>query len=296
MSCGAQTEANELMTQLMQGEDIEIPDIDLNAPEFTLPSTNIRDPIPRLKLSDLTIKQVDGTGAFDVVMTSLKMHLREEYEKSRITGAEYTKAYIAMVDSALQNATQFLLQKDQAYWAAQLAQITAITASVTLAAVKADYVAKRAEALTAKATYALTKLKLASESAQYCLLKDELEVLRPLQASGLTQDNLGKVFTVANMLPAQLLMIKEQGEAQRAQTLDTRSDGAPVVGSVGKQKDLYTQQIKSYQDDSKVKVAKLFTDSWITQKTIDEGLLPPEQFTNPNVNTILTAVRSNVEI
>ncbi|MBQ5153795.1 hypothetical protein EGM85_11085, partial [Macrococcus caseolyticus] len=60
-----------------------------------------------------------------------------------------------------------------------------------------------------------------------------------------------------------------------------------------KQKELYTQQITSYQRDAEVKAAKLFTDAWITQKTIDEGLTPPNGFTNASVDDVLSTVKRN---
>ena len=82
-------------------------------------------------------------------------------------------------------------------------------------------------------------------------------------------------------------------ESARAQTLDTRTDGLAVSGSVGKQKALYSQQITSYQRDAEVKAAKLFTDAWITQKTIDEGLTAPSNFANDSVNTILGVLKAN---
>lgn len=297
MSCGAENEANDLMDELLEGEDFEIPNLDLSGPEFTLPTDNtIREPIAKMKNSDLTTRAVGGLGTFDVVMTSMREHLKDEYEKNRITGAEYTKAYIALVDTALGNSVQFLLQRDEAYWKSKMAQIAAVTAAVQLATAKMDFALKRTQVKEVQATFALAKMKLASESMAYCLAKNELEVLRPLQATGLTTDNTGKLYTVNNMMPAQLALLREQTEAARAQTLDTRTDGNLIVGSLGKQKDLYTQQIKSYQDDGKYKVAKLFTDSWITQKTIDEGLLPPNQFSNANIDVLLGQVRSGVGI
>ena len=85
-------------------------------------------------------------------------------------------------------------------------------------------------------------------------------------------------------------------EVQRAQTMDTRTNGVAIRGSVGKQKDLYTQQITSYQRDAEVKAAKLFTDAWITQKTIDEGLLPPGAFRNDSINVILRNIKANNDI
>lgn len=121
-----------------------------------------------------------------------------------------------------------------------------------------------------------------------------------LQKRNLTSDADIKDYNLANTLPRQLELIgeqvtltSEQGEAERAKTLDTRSDGNTVVGSVGKQKDLYTQQIDSFIKDAQHKTAKLFSDAWVTQKTLDEGLNAPTQFTNNEVNEVLAAVRGN---
>lgn len=116
------------------------------------------------------------------------------------------------------------------------------------------------------------------------------------QIDGVTQDNLIKVFTLEEMLPAQLVLTQEQTEVQRAQTLDTRSDGAPVVGTLGKQKDLYTQQIESYKRSSEINAAKMWVDTWITQKSLDEDLLPPTILQNSSVDAVLTAIRDKNEL
>lgn len=121
-----------------------------------------------------------------------------------------------------------------------------------------------------------------------------------LQKRNLDADADIKDYNLANTLPTQLTLLgqqivltREQGEAERSKTLNTRSDGATVVGSVGKQKDLYTQQIDSFIKDAQHKTAKLFSDAWVTQKTLDEGLTAPTQFTNNEINEVLAAVRLN---
>lgn len=301
MSCGAEIEASELMETLLEGVDnIEIPDIDLSLDKYQFPTTDIRVPITRLTNANLTTGTVDGTGTFDVVMKSISNQLKVEYEQGRITGAEYTKAFTALVSSALSSATSFLLQRDQSYWQSQLLQIQAITARVQLETIKADYIKVKLEALTTKANYATAKIALANASNQYCLTKNELETLRPLQAAGLVADNATKVYTNTNLLPvqkdnllAQGRLLNEQVEVQLAQTADLRTDGTVITGSVGKQKALYSQQITSYQRDAEVKATKLFTDAWITQKTIDEGILPPDAFNNASLQTILEKLKLN---
>ena len=96
-----------------------------------------------------------------------------------------------------------------------------------------------------------------------------------------------------NLVLKQVDLTSEQYEAERAKTLDTRSDGPTVVGSVGKQKDLYTQQIDSFIKDARCKVGKLYSDAWVTQKTLDEGLLAPTQYTNLEIDEVLVNLRTN---
>ena len=274
MSCSAEVEANRLLEELTKGDDFTLPDIDMSGPEWDIPGGDgspIFGAITKITNESLTTREVGGSGTFDALMESAHNHLKAEFKANRITGGEYTKAYIAMMESCMSNAVQFLLGRDQAYWAAALAQIQAVTARVTLATTKAQFILAKIQALSAKSEYALTKMKIATESETYC----------------------AALFNADQMLPQQLKLITEQTEAQRAQTLDTRSDGATVTGSVGKQKELYSQQITSYQRDAEVKASKLFTDAWITQKTIDEGLNPPNGFTNASIDTILTKLKSN---
>ena len=269
--------ANTLFISLMDGQEFDIPVIDFNDPGFKLPSdldSEVFKNIRKLDNGDLTSGAVNGSGTFDVLMQGFAVHLRKEFEDQRISGAEYTKAFVALTAGAMQNAVQFLLGRDGAYWQAVQAQAQAIAARVGLETAKVQYAATLMEAQTARATYALTKLKLATEDVTF--------------ATGEYQLN--------QMLPQQLKLLMEQTEAARAQTLDTRTNGGVIVGLLGKQKDLYTQQITSYQRDAEVKAAKLFTDAWTVMKTIDEGLLPPTNFNNASLDPILADIKTNNNI
>jgi hypothetical protein len=77
---------------------IDVAEASLSAPDITLLST----------------QSVDGTGAFDVLMKTTKLHLLEEYNAGRITGEEYATVYLGAMTSVLQQAVQFLLNHQQA--------------------------------------------------------------------------------------------------------------------------------------------------------------------------------------
>lgn len=397
MSCDADTTANALIESLTAGKSFVIPEVDLTKPEFQFPydpNCPLYTQVKPLTVDQLTTRVPGGSGVFDALMDSFRAHLKEEMEKGRITGAEYTKTYIALSESAMNQAAAFILGKDESFWQAQTAQIGALTARVELETAKINLTGAQLQALNQEAVYALTKMKLASEDVDYCISKFNLEQTLPAQlamtevqkagaliANSTAQFNLEKTlpaqlemtelqkagaelanqtatynlatilplqqqmlikqvdgqgiqnntatYTLSTMLPlqsqmvtkqvdgqnisnntatfnlsklapqqllnlqAQQKMINEQMEAQRGQTHDLRSDNIPVAGVMGKQKLLYTQQVTSYQRDAEVKAAKIFTDAWITQKTIDEGLLPPPLFNNSSVDGVLQTLKAS---
>lgn len=447
-------EANALFDQLSEGVDITIPEIDLSGPEYDYPfdsTSEIYKAVVRPSICDITDGDVEGSGAFDKIMRSVGAHLKSEYEANRITGAEYTKAYIALVESSMSNATQFVLSRDMTFWQAQQAQLAAITARIQLQTAKVQMAQLLFSALREKAAYVLAKMQALGAAVDYKTSEYTLENILPQQKDLLTKQNAGetlrnegldlenqvknynlvnilpkqlatmtaeiegrgiqnagglienqsKTYTLANilpvqknmieaqvdgqlaqteglgienstrsytltnmlpkqlealigqieaqetqtlgymtendiksynlttmlplqrnllsgqidtqamqtegldldnqtknfnlitMLPKQYVLISEQVEAARAQTLDTRTDGVTVVGSLGKQKELYSQQITSYQRRSEMDAAKFWVDAWTVQKSIDEGLTPPSNFTNTNVDSVLSKIRVN---
>ena len=125
--------------------------------------------------------------------------------------------------------------------------------------------------------------------AQTHLINEQKEAMRAQ-----TLDNRSDALTpVTGILGRQRTLLTEQGESERAKTLDARSDAVTVVGSIGKQKDLYTQQIDSFVKDAQHKTAKMYLDGWITQKTLDEGLAAPTELQNAGVDIVLARVRDN---
>lgn len=277
MACGADTFGTTLMDSLTS-----------DAP-FSTPTTVIPAGVSKLSIVDLTSGTVAGTGAFDKIMVSLAAHLKNEYDKNRITGAEYTKAFIAATELALSQGASFTLACERQYWDTLLLQQQAIAAKL------------QAENLLAE--YAIKKLQLAKLSSEYCASEFNVNTLLPKQAEMLTKQIAGQetsnqiaAYNLANMLPEQLKLVKEQFESARAQTKDTRSDGSAIEGSVGAQNLLHAQQVTAYVQDSKLKVAKIFSDSWITQKTLNEDVPAPAQLINDSVNTVLSNLRASVNI
>lgn len=548
----ADTVASSLFSALTAGT-VSVPAVNLTSAEFALPEAEgnpFYQNLSPITEAMLTTGKVGGTGMFDTLMSSIGSHLEREHKQGRITGKEYSEAWVNAMAAALSTATQFVLSKDQSHYQAQLAQLQVrmaetqtVTERLNAEITKAKLVQSQTEALTAAAALALTKLQLARENAQYDqtvaqtegvtyqntnllpaqliqlqkqndkaayelanLLPQELakalkqveaataeiaataaqtsrltyetanilpaqkaqieyqtgsvmaaqvanteadtatksyslinlmpkEVLKaekqieaataeiavttakkdqivyetgnilpaqkaqltaetskvtyevanllpkeldkataaiagltadtatknynltyllpkeleksikqleavtaeisvttakkdqvlyetaeilPTQKAGLLQDNAIKVYTLSTqlpatvagitadnaakaysnqfLLPAQLESIREQTEGHRSKTLDTRSDGTPIGGAVKVSMDLQVQQIESYKRDAEAKVGKMLLDTWITQKSLDEGLPAPTSLTDAQINSAMTKIRQNLNM
>lgn len=62
-----------------------------------------------------------GTGVFDELMEAVNKNIEVQYQKGRITGSDYAQVYMNSIQAVMQQAVQFLLQKDMV--AAQIANL-----------------------------------------------------------------------------------------------------------------------------------------------------------------------------
>lgn len=321
MSCGAETEALALLGSLTTGISFTLPVIDLDDSIYDTPgdaTSALYDPITRFSNDSLTTGEPDGPGTFDALMRGFKGHLRAEYDANRITGADYSKAYTELSIGAMQSSVAFLIGRESSFWASQQAQIAAIIARVALVSEKVKVYALRFQALTAKSEYGLTTMKISSESMNYCLSKYNLENILPAQRGNIlmdtslkssTNENVQndttiKSYTRSDILPSQKNLAVTQNllvDAQKENVMNdttikqyTLSAVLPAqVALTGKQGDLYTQQVISYERDVEAKIAKLFGDIWTVQKTMDEGLSVPGALNNSGVDAVFAALRNN---
>lgn len=225
--------------------DICPPPIDLSGPEWELPidtDSDLFKEVPRVDIDHLTNE--DKTGAFDRIAKSVKELIQGEFEHGRITGASYANTFTALIDTALTNATQFLLQKDISYWQSQKGLYEAWQTRAQVELVKNQIALAQMQQLNQQIEFANGKMMMMVQKENYCTAIANRDITIPKQA--------------------------EMTDSQIA---------------------LYKQQVISYKRDAEVKAARLFTDAWITMKTIDEGLDPPNGFTNARVDDVLLKIR-----
>lgn len=249
-----------LLNNIVKGLNFDIPNIDFNEDKYNIPENlinKIQENIKPVTIEELTSKEVNGTGSFDVIMASIKNHLKEEYEDGRITGADYANAYISLTNSALQTSLQFLLNKDKATLDAILAQVNAINQVINNASAKVALATAQAQAHTQRAQYANAIAQLATIDAQYATAKENME-------------------------------------AARAQTSETKSDGTSVEGTVKRNNALLEAQKKSFDIRDKTNFFKFLMDWAVTAKTQDIGMATPDGLQNEDITSVLNSLKNIV--
>lgn len=231
--------------------------VDLN--EFNIPQ-ELLDKILNYHISatvdEVTTKDPDGAGAFDVFMSAISKHLEKEFSQGRIVGADYSNAYLAAMQMALQQAVDFVLKKDQVFITTATSQLTAINAAIEIIKAKISLVLAQIQVYTAQTEYANKKLALATLHEQYINLTAQYDNLLKererieAQTAQLTAQT-SQIPEQTKHIQAQTAQVMEQMEATRGQTLGTRTDGTIIAGSIGasvkhseKQIEVMSAQIK----------------------------------------------------
>jgi hypothetical protein len=232
--CNADVQANALFTSLTADSPTP-PTLDLSDSKFDFVKDTTSDlyaDVTSVTLSQLTTVSLDGDGVFDQLMQAMDLHIQREYKGNRITGDQYAKVYTEVTTAVLGQSVQFLLNKDQAKWAAitaqmqgRVAEIQATEALINLEKVKIEAQKAVFEMQNSGAEYALTKMNVAIADAQYCLtqaqgetetykrnwlMPAELAIQEYTRSNILVADYAGKMVTADRILPAEASIIEYQ--------------------------------------------------------------------------------------
>ena len=221
--------AKAMLENIVGEKSFDLDDIEWDDNKISIPDdlmSNWQKDVDPVTIEELTSRQAFGSGIFDALMEAVHNHLKIEYDRNRITGAEYATTYTKLTEAAMANAVQFCLQKNQAYFQGILAQAQAITAGIQaqIAAItaKVQLAKAKAEALGVAAEYALTTMKLSTEDAQHALICKQQAVANAQIAQ----------------TEAQTSLIEEQCNTQEEQTELVHNQAAGEAAST---------QLKQYQ-------------------------------------------------
>ncbi len=242
------TLANAMFNTLTTGVNIPpSPDFSDAKYDFT-PDTNssLYQDIDGATISEVTAGDgsVTGSGVFDVFMKAMNAHLDREFKGNRITGSQYAEVYTTVSNQVLSQAVLFTLQKDQSKWAAvttqmqaRIAEIQATEALVKLEQSKLEAANANFQLNLTAAQYALTKTQIATEEANHDRIYAEAKI-QQFQRDKIQPIEFAQAQHVLyKRQPLETSLVAEKVETERANTLDTRTDGmTPVGGVLGLQK------------------------------------------------------------
>ena len=233
-----------------------------------------------ITIADLTEAKLAGSGVYDVLMRATKAHLEAEYTSNRINGKDYATVYLGSMESVLQGALQFLLQREKIALEASLLEKQILLAEVEVEKAGAQLLQIQAQTELAKAELAIVQANALKVPAEIDLLKAqtdkvEQETLNAVTENLVLQGQKCKLDAEYDLLLAQKLkgdaeidLLTQKTVTERAQTSATGVDPDSVVG---RQKGLYLAQTNGFVRDAEQKAAKIMADTWNVRRTTDEG-------------------------
>lgn len=160
-----------------------------------------------LDITKLTECTLDGSGVLDKLLHTARVHLQDEFQQGRITGKEYSNAYIAIYDRMVQSAITY-----------------------TLAAEKAPYTIAQIEAQTAlieeqrKQVEEETRYRLPAEiqqiQAQTDLIKYQKDELLPAQTANQKKQTELLDYDLTQIKPYELAIKQKQAEIAEFELLN----------------------------------------------------------------------------
>ena len=198
-----------------------------------------------IPISDFTEAKVDGEGVYDILMKANAAHLEKEFNASRIKGNEYAQVYLGTMQSTMETAVQFFIQRHKLGYEAKILEMQAKIAEVELEKVRVELEIARLNAQKIPAEIAVLV-------GQKCKLDAEYDILMATKLKVAQETSL----------------LAQKVATEKAQTVGSGTDPDSVIG---KQKLLYQAQTDGFQRDAEQKAAKLLVDTWNVRRTTDEG-------------------------
>ncbi|MFW9602574.1 MAG: hypothetical protein ACMV1B_09660 [Prevotella sp.] len=184
-----------------------------------------------LQVTDGTLT---GNGIFDTWMRALGAHLKREYAEQRITGDEYAKAYIALMNNLLNAAVGFLTQDAQLAMAKEkLAyELQLLDAQVKLA--NKELAIKDKDLELKEKQVALAEAQLKAAEAQYKDTVDGQPIGGVLGKQMKVYDAQAKGFKDNALQAATKIMVDTWNiRRQTEESLQTTADSKLYDGNIG---------------------------------------------------------------
>ena len=130
-----------------------------------------------ITLANLTEGTLAGGGVFDVLMRASKEHLEAEFKKGSIRGPEYSTVYLGQLQSSMQTALSFIMQKEKVSLESQLLEVQVRLAEVEVQKANQQLLLITEQALTAAVERRLMEANVAKVEAELLLIPKQSALL-----------------------------------------------------------------------------------------------------------------------
>ena len=294
---------------------------------MNIPNVTITD---EFNINELTQGKLDGNGSFDILMRTILLHLDQEYNKQRIRGTDYANAYIGLINNALNQISNYALQKAKLPLELQLleAEIQKVATDTILATKQGGLVdaqihreMAQTEMLHLEMEYKFPKeldmidAQIENMKAEIALKDYELKYIKPIQLAlqekelalrekqlqisekelGIKEQQLALArYEFEVKAPAEVKSILAQADLYNQKVVTEKAQTDPDVIKEGSVIDynnkVLKQQAISYDNDSKLKATSMLVDTWKVRRNDDPDEAPVNDINKLNDPNIGTAV------
>lgn len=218
-----------------------------------------------LDISDLTLKTLTGSGVLDQMLTTMRVHLAEQFDKERIQGTEYAEVYLGAFQSTLAAAIEFLMARRKLGLDLKLqeAQISLVEAQEDQIRAEMQKVPLEMAQITAQTNLIIKQGDLADKQLEQA--DKQLELLAAQVA--VQEKTLELVSEQVEQAKAQTEYYAQRAITEKAQT----QDGIAANGSViGTQIALMNKQADGYDRNAEQAAAQIWANTWNVRRQTDE--------------------------
>lgn len=255
--------SQEILNILTSKLDFTIPKVDYKDLDVSFPDELIKElsKTPEMpKPDNLASSNVeDNIPSYNRIMNAFRATLADEADKDRIDKNQYATILQAVMSTAMQLAVEYELNrytnKYTSISAAIKAKADVATAKTQAAIAKMQLAQAQSNAHTARAQFASTVMDLGIKDSSY----------------GSNQQNI-------KVAQKQIELIGQNIASSKASV--TRDDK------------IADQQIESSKLRDVRDLGKVYSDVYLTQKGVDEGTITPSSLTSPNIDEVMTKLRT----
>lgn len=287
--------SQEILNILTSKLDFTIPKVDYRDLDVSFPDELIKElsKTPEMpKPDNLANNDVeDNIPSYNRIMNAFRATLADEADKDRIDKSQYATILQAVMSTAMQLAVEYELNrytnKYTSISAAIKAKADVVTAMTQAAIAKMQLAQAQSNAHTARAQFASTVMDLGIKDSSYGSNQQNIKV---------AQENIKvsekQIEQINQSISASIASVSRDDRVADKQIELMGQNIASSKASITRDDKIADQQIESSKLRDVRDLGKVYSDVYLTQKGVDEGTATPTSLTSPNIDEVMTKLRT----